>query len=216
MIERLQTIEDVKPLLTTFLNKNYPSIRALRAKVQFDNAGTKLSQEDKDKLRKAIKTGFAEQPYPKASLCVIDERTATFQGHARWGKLKKDTGTENAISGFWFATQLSGIHFECVILDDGQSRQYFDLINQEEKREFVKKFAYRDKVGYLLKIGAQMAPDNINQYINSEQPIEYYTAFVTQSPDQSLSVETLVARRSLEVNETELFVPESIREIYAN
>ena len=48
-----------------------------------------------------------------------------------------------AVRGFHFRFQLEGKNFECVDLDGGGSRKYFDQKDSDGKREFMRRFAER-------------------------------------------------------------------------
>lgn len=49
-----------------------------------------------------------------------------------------------------------------------------------------------------------MAPEDVNQYVDPTQPVEFFTAFITDT-GEGFEIEELVARRKLNVDGKALF-----------
>ena len=94
------------------------------------------------------------------------------------------------VRGFTFNFTTQEVPFRVVILDGGNSRRYWDSMNEERKNWFIKRFAYSN----LRKLNS--FPWRADWLINYHQlPIEF-VAFLSDN-GSSLSVDTLVPRYPL-------------------
>ena len=198
-------VEEVaKAQMLEFINRKYDAIRALRAQVQFRAAGTTLDPEQVKALEERINTDLAGQDGRlHARLCVIEDWIVNY-GHSRLGRLAGGQDSAKAVGGFWFWFNIDGQYYECVELDAGLARSYYDVMNTVAKRTFLERYAYRDRIGRQLHTGNLLAPADIARHIDSKMPIEFFTAFISDVGDE-FKIEDLVVRRELKVGDEELF-----------
>ena len=183
--------ERVKPKLQEFINQNYRAIRAGRALAQAWDGQIKLDQEQIKELQDFIESSSEGQLkwWDGFLLCEIGDNGEEFQHHGRyWGNELLDG--ERAVKGFWFHFYLGNTHFECVDLDFGRSREYWDSMDERAKTTFIRRFAYRH-----LSEG-DLNPHNPDQVIDHWSRPNSFTAFISDN-GESFKIEKMIATKPL-------------------
>jgi hypothetical protein len=131
--------------LQTFLDENRLAIRAMRSYHQIPDSGIVVSLDQMKTLEKAIKEESHEALYWFGGcFCTIgDNDTISGQDNNQFLGLSEGEKVK-VVKGFSFNFNIGRRHFECVDLDFGLSRQYFDKKSPQEKKDFVRKFAERE------------------------------------------------------------------------
>jgi len=129
--------------LQSFLNKNYQVVRAMRSRNQGGSKGFNIDPEQLRKLEKLIeKESSGRLHWFDGILCEISDFGELVEHGLRFGSEPLAEGIQ-AVRGFHFRFKLKGKNFECVDLDGGGSRKYFDQKDSDGKRQFMRRFAER-------------------------------------------------------------------------
>jgi len=137
--------KEAKKLLNNFLQKNRDAVHALRSFCQILDGGFRFDDSRIDFLKELIQEkSSGSLNWTDGLLCQIGNKWEIFQHERGEEQMEWNKGI-NAIRGFWFHFQVNGYYFECVDLDAGQSREYFDSMTQEQKSDFISRFANRDR-----------------------------------------------------------------------
>lgn len=187
MVSKLERKSSPEPLLQAeqaagaslgiFLGKNHRAIRAMRSY----NQHLALKEQDKEleEIEKTIEQeSKGELHWLNGNLCEISDTGQTILYH---GEFFPPGEEERSVRGFRFNFQIDGVAFECVDLDGGRSRKYFDTKDKEGKRKFIKRFAERNG-GRLLVADPEKLP-------------LAFTAFIRDT-GQGFVIEEIVGYRS--------------------
>lgn len=179
----------VVPGLESFLNQNYRAIRAMRSLAQIWDGQFDLDPEQIEELKAFVKEeSNGNLDHQRGLLCEIWDDGEEFQHHgAYFGNELKDGVA--AIKGFRFVFALDGRFFECVGLDDGKSRAYFDSMSEKEKYQFVKRFAYKNAAEM------DIPPWDIDWALDFKSPPVGFCAFISDE-EGKFKIEKVVAKRA--------------------
>lgn len=135
-----------KLLLQTCLNRNLLAIKSLRSYTQFRESGTNIGHDQMMELEQFIKkkSGNRWECF-NGMFCTISDTDEVFtQDNGQFLGIgsKEDV---KVIKGFYFRTNLIGCNFECIDLDFGLSRRYYDQKSPAEQEKFMRRFAERQK-----------------------------------------------------------------------
>ena len=147
-----------KRRLDIFLRDNYQAIRALRSYHQIIDSRANIGTGQMEALKVSIaRLSHRKLRWNDGALCIIFDKWDHFKHTG--GRFSAPLGEEvEAVKGFWFPFRLVGNLFDCVGLDDGKSRQYFDEKSIEEKRIFVESFAERRRNAVVYDGDAEKLP----------------------------------------------------------
>lgn len=177
----IQAEQKARLPLQSFLDENYRSIRMLRSYYQHLPHFKKQNRmEELRELEKGIEKGSkGKLHWFDGGLCEISDTGQNLQYHDEF--FPKFGEKVKSIRGFHFNFLIGNTGFECVDLDGGRSRQYFDGKNGKEKREFLRRFAER-------------TGDSLTLAYPERLPLAF-TAFITDT-GRAFAIEELVAYRS--------------------
>jgi len=136
--------EKARAELQSFLNKNYHVVRAMRSYNQSLSKGFNIDPQQLGGLEDFIKKESSGRlRWFDGALCQISDLSEVYEHNAlSFASEPLEEGIQ-AVRGFHFEFQLEGKNFDCVDLDDGGSRKYFDQKDADGKREFIRRFAER-------------------------------------------------------------------------
>ena len=163
-----------KPRLEGFLNQNIKAIRALRSYNQIIEGNCSISSSDMKLLENTVeKESDGLLSVDHGRMIAIGDNWQKFS-HESIQVSSIDALKQRAMKGMFFNFILDGLLIECVDLDGGNSRKYFDMINQEQKQQFINRFAYRELHRYLH-------PNSVKDWIDWVFDPIGFVAFI--SPD---------------------------------
>lgn len=186
-LEKTRRVEErAKTTLQNFIKSNYNAIRAIRSYNKIIDLMGYIDHKQLDELDQFI------QAESKGSLrgvsgvlCEIGESGEEFaEGHEGVLFGRELGKNAKAIKGCYFSVLLQKQDFECVVLDHGGSREYFDKKNKDKRRQYVERFANRRR-GSLIFIGS---PEDFEKL-----PLGF-TAFLTDTGEK-LVIEEIVGHR---------------------
>lgn len=172
--------------LQEYLDRNYKALKMARVYRQAGEGVFNLSLDQYKLLRrKILEESNEEVNWWRPSLCEIWEIGQEFQHESSHllGELPADTAL---VRGFWFNFASNGFYFECVDLDDGNSRKYFDFKSNGAKRRFMKRFAYRNFVHH------DILPDEAERWVDKTKNPKGFIAFISDTGNSFL-IEHIVA-----------------------
>ena len=188
--------EGARRTLQEFLDSNYTPIRAMRAYSQHLYVGEGRASPQLESLKSFIDTeSKGKLRYYDGTLCEIGysgEEFANSHTAPYFEKGREFAKYPQAIRGFWLNFNLKETEFECVVLDDGRSRTFFDEKDKNERRRYVERFANRKRDFFpFLPVRRGF---KIWKKLPLWSPL-WFTAFVTDTGEK-LVIEELVARRN--------------------
>ena len=167
--------KEITPEIQNFLDRYYKAIKAGRAFAQVIDGQYQIDEEQMKELTDIIENESDKKLNKyELALCEIDANGQVFQHHGAYFGNELNNG-ERAIKGFWFDFDLGTIFSECVVLDFGRSRNYWDQMSRSEKRKFLRRFAYRSFEELDLD---QHNPD---YFINRRAKPLGYTVFISDT-----------------------------------
>jgi hypothetical protein len=176
--------------MQTFLNTHYNAIRTMRA---LANLRQRYDlPPDFDEMRKEVDrlSNGALRVY-QGALCVIGEHLDILQEHDGENvNFRGDLQPANAVRGFWFYFEHAGLFFECVDLDAGLSRAYFDGKSDAEKRRFVARF------GYTRQTGEDIHPALLKELVKDTSRTSNFIAFISDT-GSGFKIETVVGLKRI-------------------
>jgi len=185
-LERLQKAEEkARTTLQFFLDSNYKAIRGVIAYNKFVDAEGNIP-EQLEKLENFVKVeSKGNLHWTSGVLCEIGESGEEFaEGHEGILFGKELSESARAVKGCYFGVDLKEQNFECVVLDGGGSRKYFDEKDEKERRQYIERFANRRRSSLM--------------FIGSDKDLEKlplgFTAFLTDTGEK-LIIEEIVAYR---------------------
>lgn len=186
--------EGVRKTLQEFLDSNYRAIRAMRAYSQTVYLGKSPASSQLEGLKSFVDTeSKGKLRYSDGTLCEIGYSGEAFANSHTAPLFKEDfTGHTRGIRGFWFQFKLE-TEFECVVLDDGKSRVYFDEKDKSDRRQYVERFANRRRDAYPFS--RVRRGFKIWEKLPLWSPL-WFTAFLTDTGEQ-LVIEEIVAYRNI-------------------
>jgi len=136
--------QKAKAELQSFLNINYRVVGAMRARNQSGGKGFNIDPQELGRLEEYIeKESSGRMHWSDGILCEISDFGEVFEHETlSFGSEPLAEGIQ-AVRGFHFRFKLEGKNFECVDLDAGESRKYFDQKDSDGKRKFIRRFAER-------------------------------------------------------------------------
>ena len=186
-LERIRLAEEeARTTLLTFTDSNYKAIRALISHNKIIDAGGDIDIVQLGRLENFIQTESNGQLWGiNGVLCEIGESGEEFaRGHTGELFVKELGNNSKAVKGCYFSVSLGEQNFECVVLDGGGSRKYFDEKDKTGKRQYVERFANRRR-DHSVFAGRAKA--------SGELPLGF-TAFLADTGEK-LVVEELVGYR---------------------
>lgn len=181
--------ERAKGTLQSFLDSSFKAIRAVIAYNKIVDMEGAIPFQELQKLGDFIrKESEGKLSWTDGMLCEIGESGEEFaEGHE--GVLfGRELGVDaKAVKGCYFSVDLKNQNFECVVLDGGGSRKYFDDKDKSAKRQYVERFANRRR-GSLVFTGRLKDLEKL--------PLGF-TAFLTDTGEK-LVIEEVVGYRSVE------------------
>lgn len=188
--EELERAEErVRGTLQEFLDSNYKAVRAMISYNKIIDMQGNIGFQQLEKLENFINIeSKGKLQYFSGLLCEIGESGEEFaEGHEEvlFGVELGDDA--KAVKGCCFSVDLERQGFECVVLDSGGSRKYFDEKDKSGKRQYVERFANR-KRGSLIFIGSSKDFEKL--------PLGF-TAFLKDT-GEGLVIEEVVGYRSVE------------------
>ncbi len=163
--------EKARTHLQSFLGENYKLIRAMRSYRNFIK-GYNIDSEQLEKLENFIKQGNLHWFY--YSLCEISDFGELYEhdnssfSNATLSFLRLQPCQPQAVRGFHFGFQLEGNNFECVDLDGGGSRNYFDQKDADNKRKFIKRFTDRRRSSTIYMGDPKKLPLGFTAFITDD------------------------------------------------
>lgn len=189
-IDRIRREEErAKGTLQSFLDSSFKAIRAAIAYNKIVDMEGAIPFQELQKLGDFIKMeSEGKLSWTDGMLCEIGESGQEFaEGHERVLFGKELAEHTQAIKGFWFSFNLNETEFECVVLDGGGSRKYFDDKDKDGRRQYVERFANRRRSSLIF---AGRAKDY------EKLPLGF-TAFLTDTGEK-LVIEEIVGYRSVD------------------
>lgn len=163
MQEQTPKPEAAEQILLGLLSRKRQAINALRSFHQF--AWTMepgpLRRQLSDELRTVIEGD--ELSVFNGNLCEFSD-TFWNEKHSLYSNPEQ---TRDSLRGFQFLIEADGLSFECIFLDAGGSRKYFEQLSVQEQRKYVEDFAKKRQ--QRKGIGAYKA-----------RKIQGFTAFVDE------------------------------------
>jgi len=179
--------EGARGTLQEFLDSNYKAVRAMRAYTQTVYLGQNPASPQLEDLKSFVnRESKGQLECYDGTLCEIGEWGEEFaDSHSAVYFGKDRVEHEKAIRGFWFGFNLQETEFECVVLDHGRSRTYFDEKDKSDRRQYVERFANRRRNEWYFKRAFK---------IWEKLPL-WFTAFLTDT-GEGLVIEEIVAHRN--------------------
>lgn len=176
----------VVPSLQGFLDRNHRPIGAIRTLAQIRDGQFEVEPEDEEGLKNFVtKESNGQLKWWHGSLCIIYDYAEIFQHSGVYFGEGLKRGIK-AVRGLWFDFELVGKYFECVVLDHGYSREYFDNMTRKRRRQFIGRFVYRD-LGEAAECPGRLHPEPIGAVV-----------FSTDT-GKGFKIEEIVARRGLKL-----------------
>ncbi len=137
--------QEAKKILEGFLERNRDAIHGLRSFCQILDGGFRFDDSQTDWLKRLIQERSSDSlKWTNGLLCQIGNKWEIFQ-HERGEEQMEWKEGVGAVRGLYFHFQTNGFYFECVDLDAGQSRKYFDSMTDGQKSNFIGRFANRNR-----------------------------------------------------------------------
>ena len=175
-------------MIQTFLGANYGAIRTMRALANMRQRYDLPLNFDEMREGIARVSNGALEAY-QGALCVIGEHRDVLQEHDGEAiNFGGDLQPKSAVRGFWFYFEHAGLFFECVDLDGGLSRAYFDRKSHAEKRRFVARFGCRRQAG------EDIHPASLEALVKDTSRTSEFVAFIGDTGG-AFEIETVVGLR---------------------
>lgn len=179
---------EIQHKILEFVNCNHLAIRALRSYCQaIDGSRYKISLEEIQELKEQISLLSQDRlRYYDGALCQISDWTEIFQHQGQFLGEELPNGM-SAVRGFYFRCILPNIrrHVECVQLDEGGSRSYFDTKLPEDQFKFIDRFAKRRRDELVFNHSPQLPP-GYTAFIREKKLGRYIIEGVSSYPDPFL------------------------------
>jgi len=186
-LEKTRRAEEAANItLQEFLDSNYKAVRAMIAYNKIQDAQGNVGYDRLEGLERFIREeSKGKLGWFNGFLCEIGESGEEFaEGHEGILFGKELSESARAVKGCYFGVDLKEQNFECVVLDGGGSRKYFDEKDEKERRQYIERFANRRRSSLM--------------FIGSDKDLEKlplgFTAFLTDTGEK-LIIEEIVAYR---------------------
>lgn len=150
-VEPAATEHQAKASLQNFLDLHRPLIAAMRSSEQILDGRFRISLEQREELWQFIdgykeRLGRAMVMVWNSHLCKIwDDSSAFWHANYEGSRFDFTYDSPGAVRGFRFLTMIGGIDFNCLVLDGGKSREYFDTKDESDQAAFMKRYALNDR-----------------------------------------------------------------------
>lgn len=182
-IEPSYPIEQRETEVLDFLHSNRRAIIALRSFSQLRDRPMMSDYHEQEKrlMQAVVSLSEGKLSFEDGQLCEVWDEGEDFQHH---GKMFSEelSGEVRSVRGMYFYWEDGPNIFEVVDLDDGRSREYFINMSEDEKQQFIKRFANRQRGPVYYSDNPQTFP-------------ECYVAFVTYN-GEIFEIEGIIAHSS--------------------